>query len=93
MSFGLGCLLEISEDETPHAEPAFRFIRWAVSPAGPALERAVQREFAVLATRSASEPSQSTRTQAIAQVVLPCSRALFRIEVAPASTYVSAERS
>jgi len=50
-------LLEISEDETRHAELAYRFVQWALSLAGPALERAVKREFTFLATRVAPERS------------------------------------
>jgi hypothetical protein len=42
-------LLEISEDETRHAELAYRFVQWALPLGGPALERAVRREFAALA--------------------------------------------
>jgi hypothetical protein len=38
-------LLVISQDETRHAELAFRFVKWAPSQADATLERAVNREF------------------------------------------------
>ncbi|MES1173668.1 MAG: ferritin-like domain-containing protein [Myxococcales bacterium] len=49
-------LLEISEDETRHAELAFCFVKWALTQGGVGLERAVRREFAAL---SAEAPSSS----------------------------------
>ncbi|HYQ02794.1 MAG TPA: ferritin-like domain-containing protein [Polyangiaceae bacterium] len=45
-------LLEVSEDETRHAELAYRFVEWALAQGGPALERAVEREFAALAAET-----------------------------------------
>jgi len=89
-------LLRISEDETRHAELAYRFLQWAVTTGGPELERAARREFDALATEAAPAASALTpsersllehgvlpdalrtaiRRQAIAQVILPCSRAL-----------------
>ena len=90
-------LLSISQDETRHAELAYRFVSWAIVVGGPELKRAVQREFAALA----AEPSaaggvltdsegallrhgivpeamrQAIRRQAMAEVILPCSRTLF----------------
>jgi hypothetical protein len=43
-------LTTISEDETKHAELAFRFVRWALSVGDASLEAAVLREFDALAT-------------------------------------------
>ena len=48
-------LLTISEDETRHAELAFRFVKWALTQGDGALEQAVQREFSQLAGE-ATEP-------------------------------------
>lgn len=93
-------LARISEDETRHAELAYRFVKWALSLGGPELERAVQREFNTLATETRpargalteadkelleqglvpSALRQVIRAQAIAEVILPCSRALFSRE-------------
>jgi hypothetical protein len=90
-------LLVISEDETRHAELAYRFVKWALSQSGPELERAVRREFTkltakALPTRDALRESndellrhgilpqtirRAIRKQAIAEVILPCSRALY----------------
>jgi len=90
-------LSRISEDETRHAELAYRFVKWALSVGGPELERAVQREFNTLATEARpargalaetdaellqqgfvpSALRQVIRAQAIAEVILPCARALF----------------
>jgi hypothetical protein len=100
-----GLLLLISEDETRHAELAYRFVKWALSLGGAQLERAVQREFAALATELPPVHSALTdgdhdllrhgivppgmrsmiREQAIAEVILPCSRALFRTKARPSS--------
>ena len=49
-------LLTISEDETRHAELAFRFVQWALTQGDAELERAVRREFALLA----AEPLQDS---------------------------------
>jgi hypothetical protein len=87
----------IAEDETRHAELAYRFVKWALATSGPELEQAVRREFEALASeapppRSAPPESEAhllrhgivpqamreaIRRQAIAEVILPCSRALF----------------
>jgi len=42
-------LLEISEDETRHAELAYRFVQWALSQGDSALGHVVRQEFAALA--------------------------------------------
>ena len=42
-------LVMISEDETRHAELAFRFVKWALSQGDAALEHAARREFDALA--------------------------------------------
>jgi len=101
-------LLVISEDETRHAQLAYRFVQWALTTGGPELERAVEREFAALAaeaqtTRSALTAAEqqlllhgvvpdalraAIRGQAIAEVILPCSRALFRAET-PAARFAT----
>jgi len=47
-------LLRISEDETRHAELAFRFVQWALSLAPLDLQGAVRDEFAALTLESAS---------------------------------------
>jgi hypothetical protein len=94
-------LLVISEDETRHAELAYRFLKWALAVSGsPALERAVRRELAALATETPPAQSAPTdsdlallrhgivpnalrqviRWQALTQVILPGSRALFTTE-------------
>jgi len=93
-------LLLISEDETRHAELAYRFVQWALAQGGPALARAVRREFAELAGETqAAHPSltdldddlprhgivpgvmrQAIRARAFAEVILPCSHALFTTE-------------
>ena len=97
-------LLRISEDETRHAELAYRFVKWALSLGGAELERAVQREFAALAAKVPTEHSLTDgdhdllrhgivplfmrsviRAQAVAEVILPCSRSLFRAEARPSS--------
>jgi len=90
-------LLVISEDETRHAELAYRFVKWALAAGDPALERAVRREFDTLtaeAPPARGVPTDSRadllrhgivpeairraiRAQAIAEVILPCSRALL----------------
>lgn len=87
-------LLTISEDETRHAELAYRFVQWALTEGDAALGRAVRAEFDSL---SAESPEvvigelehaalghgvvpealrTAIRARAIAEVVLPCSRAL-----------------
>ena len=101
-------LLQISEDETRHAELAYRFVSWALSLGGVQLERAVQREFEALAAQAPPVHDALTdadhdllrhgiipegmrsaiREQAMAEVIWPCSRALFRAE-ARQSQYVS----
>jgi hypothetical protein len=90
-------LLTISEDETRHAELAYRFVKWAISLGGAELQRAVQCEFTALAAETPracgamtdedddllrhgivpDKLRQTIRAQAIAEVILPCSRALF----------------
>jgi len=90
-------LLQISADETRHAELAYRFVQWALAEGDRELERAVRREFAALAAeispaqrvrndhddallRHGIVPDglhQLIREQAITQVILPCSRALY----------------
>ena len=101
-------LSRISEDETRHAELAYRFVKWALSLGGAELERAVQRELAALAAEVPPVHSVLTggdhdllrhgvvpaamrtviREQAIAQVILPCSRSLFRAK-APLASYAN----
>src|SRR6478736_93715 len=103
-------LLEISEDETRHAELAYRFVQWALSLGGPPLERAVQREFAALGAQQTPAPLSLTdaervllqhgivpeamriaiRGQAVAQIILPCARALTAPQPRAASTRSSA---
>ncbi|MEI9953655.1 MAG: ferritin-like domain-containing protein [Pseudomonadota bacterium] len=93
-------LLLISEDETRHAELAYRFVKWALAQGCPALARAVRREFAELAGQTqAAHPAltdldddllrhgivpgamrQAIRARAFAEVILPCSHALFTTE-------------
>jgi len=93
-------LLVISEDETRHAELAYRFVKWALAQGGPALERAVRREFAALgaepraAQRALSAQDEAglahgivpdglrdvIRARAMADLILPCSRALFALD-------------
>ena len=93
-------LLRISEDETRHAELAYRFVKWALALGGAELERAVQREFEALAAQAPPVHDALTdgdrdllrhgilpegmrsviREQALAEVILPCSRALFRAQ-------------
>ena len=93
-------LLQISEDETRHAELAYRFVKWALAQGGPALARAVRQEFAELAAeRLPAHPAltdldgellrhgivpgvmrQAIRARAFAEVILPCSHALFTTE-------------
>jgi hypothetical protein len=90
-------LLTISDDETRHAELAYRFVKWALSWGGPELQRAVQGEFSSLAAEAPrangaltdddqdllrhgiipDKLRQTMRGHAIAEVILPCSRALF----------------
>jgi len=104
-------LLTISEDETRHAELAYRFVKWALSWGGPELQRAVQREFSALAAETPrargaltdddqallahgivpNQLRQTIRQQAIAEVILPCSRALF--EPRHSAPQASAERA
>jgi hypothetical protein len=104
-------LLTISEDETRHAELAYRFVKWALSLGGPELQRAVQREFTALAAEAPrvcgaltdddhallrhgivpDKLRQTIRGQAIAEVILPCSRAL--IEPRRSALQASAESS
>jgi hypothetical protein len=103
-------LLQISEDETRHAELAYCFVQWALSSGDAALQAAVEHEFAALATQTttahgtlSAEDEQRLRhgivpeamrrvlrARAIAQVILPCSRALL---AAPRAGSVSAESS
>jgi len=93
-------LLLISEDETRHAELAYRFVKWALAQGGPALARAVRQEFAELAAETPPARSaltdlddallrhgivpgvmrQAIRARAFAEVILPCSHALFTTE-------------
>jgi len=96
-------LLEISEDETRHAELAYCFVQWALTLGDATLRSAVEREFAGLAARPAFAHEALTdednerlqhgivpevmrraiRDRAIAQVILPCSRALLAAEGIP----------
>ena len=45
-------LLAISEDETRHAELAYRFVQWALTLGGSELDLTVQREFSALAVEA-----------------------------------------
>jgi len=96
-------LLSISDDETRHAELAYRFVQWALGHGDRQLERAVRAEFA--AQRKAGGPAargaltdletellrhgivpdtlrRAIRAQTMAEVIMPCSRALFGSEAA-----------
>jgi hypothetical protein len=53
-------LLVIAEDETRHAQLAYRFVQWALELGGPELERAVRREFAELAAEPPPAPRALT---------------------------------
>lgn len=66
-------LRAIAEDETRHAELAFRFVQWALSGGDEALNGAVQREFAALRAEPAiacPEPTPLERA-ALDHGVLP----------------------
>jgi len=66
-------LLMISDDETRHAELAFRFVDWALSLAPDELNCAARDEFATLARESASPPLPLTtlEEQALHHGVVP----------------------
>ena len=90
-------LLTISDDETRHAELAFRFLKWAICEGDAALNAAVHGALEVLQREAESRPialdavecellqngvvprsmSEAIRARAIAEVVLPCARALL----------------
>jgi hypothetical protein len=52
-------LERIAEDETRHAELAFRFVRWAIETGGEAVRTSVARAFAGLATTAAPSDLES----------------------------------
>ncbi len=56
-------LLTISEDETRHAELAFRFVQWALAEGGAALERSVRAEFSALAAEPTFEGAPTPHGQ------------------------------
>jgi hypothetical protein len=68
-------LLEtISEDETKHAELAFRFVQWALSIGGAALETAVRHEFqalAALAQKESKAVDATSNNQLLVHGVVP----------------------
>jgi hypothetical protein len=98
-------LVLISEDETRHAELAYRFLRWALANGDAALHAAVRCEFEALQFETQTRPAslgaverellkngvvpqplrEAIRAAAIADVVLPCARALFAAEEAAAA--------
>jgi hypothetical protein len=57
-------LLQISDDETRHAELAYRFVKWALTAGGPELSCAVRREFAVLSAETAAAEPALTESDA-----------------------------
>ena len=64
-------LLEISEDETRHAELAFRFVKWALAEGDAALEAAVRREFEALSQSPAISALDEQQTASLAHGIVP----------------------
>ena len=74
-------LLVISDDETRHAELAFRFVKWALAQGDLALEAAVRAEFALLSgeTTAPKNPPSSLHREALRHGIVPDSmRAMIR---------------
>ena len=66
-------LLVVSQDETRHAELAFRFVKWALSQGDARLEQAVRGEFAALTREPAATRCELGKTE----------RALLRHGIVP----------
>ena len=66
-------LLTISEDETRHAELAFRFVKWALAAGDVRLERAVRREFDALSLEVAphTQPLSTLEIEALRNGIVP----------------------
>ncbi|MEO8902061.1 MAG: hypothetical protein ABI488_09345 [Polyangiaceae bacterium] len=67
-------LSTISEDETQHAELAFRFLKWALTLGDAQLEAAVRREFSALEREAApcfGAPSNADHTRLLQHGVVP----------------------
>lgn len=65
-------LLVISEDESRHAELAFRFVQWALAQGDAALERAVRREFdSVCAVAPLHSEPDAQQSASLAHGIVP----------------------
>ena len=81
-------LLEISEEETRHAELASRFVQWALSQGDSALGHAVRQEFAALAAAALPRGGPLTEGdhQLLRHGVVPAAlREVIRSKPLPAS--------
>ena len=66
-------LLVISDDETRHAELAFRFVKWALSEGDFALEAAVRAQFEALGCETAAvhAPEDPLQSEALQHGIVP----------------------